>query len=582
LACVLLTASAMQYLALATDYDGTLATHGAVQPHVLASLQKARDMGRRLVLVTGRVWPELQAVFPEYRVFHRIVAENGALLIDPETAEQTLLGAAPSEQFVERLQQQHVEPLSVGRVIVATWEPWQNVVLEAIRDLGLELQVIFNKGAVMVLPSGVNKASGLSAALLQLGISRHNCIGVGDAENDHALLQQCELGVAVANAIPMLREIADFTTLGDRGDGVVELIEEWLDSDLRQRERKHGRVSVVLGHTPEGEPYTVPSQGSNVLVCGRSGSGKSSLTSALLEQLTEAEYQYCLLDPEGDFQTSSGRVVMGDAEHRPDPAEVVKALAVTPANVVANLLGVPLEERPAFANVLLKQLKQHQESFGRPHWVVIDEAHHMLPHDTTIVASELHESSSSSVLVTVHPEHLHTSELERIDTVVVVGTSPHAAMEELGRARGLAIPFIPGLSKEGPPPGQVLVWSRARPSELVTLNVLESRQERRRHQRKYAVGELGPDKSFYFRGPSGALNLRAHNLALFMQMADGVDPETWSYHLERNDYSTWLRDAVKDSALADEVREIETSPAEPEASRTLVRKAIDRRYTLPA
>ncbi|HTV19716.1 MAG TPA: HAD-IIB family hydrolase, partial [Polyangiaceae bacterium] len=161
----------MRYLALASDYDGTLATHGAVPPHVLAGLQRARDAGRRLVLVTGRVWPELQAVFPEYKVFHRIVAENGALLIDPETGEQTLLGATPAPAFVERLRGIGVEPLSVGKVIVATWEPWQHAVLGAIRDLGLELQVIFNKGAVMVLPSGVNKASGLSAALSQLGIS---------------------------------------------------------------------------------------------------------------------------------------------------------------------------------------------------------------------------------------------------------------------------------------------------------------------------------------------------------------------------------------------------------------------------
>ena len=569
----------MRYLALATDYDGTLATHGEVPPHVLAALQRARDAGRRLVLVTGRVWPELQAVFPQYKVFHRIVAENGALLIDPETSEQTLLGATPPEAFIERLRALHVEPISIGKVIVATWEPWQHAVLGAIRDLGLELQVIFNKGAVMVLPSGVNKASGLCAALSQLGISRHNCIAVGDAENDHALLEQSQLGVAVANSIPMLKERADWTTLGERGDGVVELIDEWLQSDLSARTPRHGRVHLTLGRRESGEAYTVPLQGARLLLCGRSGAGKSTLTSALLEQLTEAEYQYCLIDPEGDFQTSPGRVVMGDAEHRPDPAEVVKALAVTPANVVVNLLGVPLEERPAFAALLLKQLAHHQDVYGRPHWVVIDEAHHMLSNTTDVKVAELHEESSGTLLVTVHPSHLHPSELSRIDTVVVVGTSPRESLDELAAARGLDLPPLEEPALE---PGQIVVWSRQQPFELVKLAGLESREERRRHQRKYAVGELGPDKSFYFRGPTGALNLRAHNLALFLQMADGVDPETWSYHLERNDYSTWLRDAVKDSELAEEVLQIEGEPSAPEQSRALVRKAIDRRYTLPA
>ena len=99
----------MRYLALATDYDGTLATHGTVPADALAALRRARDAGRRLILVTGRVWPELQAIFPEYRVFHRIVAENGALLIDPETGEQTLLGATPPEAFIERLHAAGVE-----------------------------------------------------------------------------------------------------------------------------------------------------------------------------------------------------------------------------------------------------------------------------------------------------------------------------------------------------------------------------------------------------------------------------------------------------------------------------------------
>jgi hypothetical protein len=569
----------MRYLALATDYDGTLATHGQVEPSVLSALQRARDSGRQLVLVTGRIWPELQAVFPAYKVFHRIVAENGALLIDPETSEETLLGEAPPARFVERLLELGVEPPAVGRVIVATWEPHQTAVLAAIRELGLELQVIFNKGAVMVLPSGINKASGLSAALAELGISRHNCVSVGDAENDHALLEQSALGVAVQNAIPMLKERADWVTERDHGEGVLELVEEWLASDLSRRLPARNRARLVLGHTRGGEAFSIPAQGSKLLLCGSSGSGKSTLTSALLEQLTEQEYQYCVIDPEGDFQTSPGRVVMGDTQHAPDPTEVVKALAVTPANVVVNLLFVPLEERAAFAGVLLKQLKHHQERFGRPHWVVIDEAHHMFGKDSDVKATDLHEESSSLLLVTVHPKHVQQTELELVDTVVIVGNAPRETLGELVTARGLGIPLP---AEETLPPGTALVWSRERPSELITLSMVEPRQERRRHQRKYAVGELGPDKSFYFRGPEGALNLRAHNLALFLQMADGVDPETWSYHLERSDYSTWLREAVKDEDLADEVRRIESIGAPPDESRAQVRQAIDRRYTLPA
>ena len=101
--------------------------------------------------------------------------------------------------------------------------------LETIRDLGLELQVIFNKGAVMVLPAGVNKASGLVAALDELGLSPHNVVGVGDAENDHAFLAACECAVAVANALPTIKERADHVTAGEDGDGVRELIDALIE-----------------------------------------------------------------------------------------------------------------------------------------------------------------------------------------------------------------------------------------------------------------------------------------------------------------------------------------------------------------
>src|SRR4051812_2828266 len=187
----------MRYLALCTDYDGTLATEGTVFPETAASLKRLLASKRRLVLVTGRELDELQEVCPDLNLFEYVVAENGALLYEPSTGKETPLAQRPPDAFVAALRARGVGPISVGRVIVATWEPHETVVLETIKDHGLELQVIFNKGAVMVLPAGVNKASGLAAALKRMGLSPHNAVGIGDAENDHALLGMCECGVAV-------------------------------------------------------------------------------------------------------------------------------------------------------------------------------------------------------------------------------------------------------------------------------------------------------------------------------------------------------------------------------------------------
>jgi len=180
----------MRYLLLATDYDGTIASQGKVDENTLAALQHVLASGRKLVLVTGRHLPDLKNVFPKLELFQRVVAENGALLYRPETREEKLLCEPPPQNLLARLQEMKV-PFSVGRGIVATWEPHEDMVLKAIHELGLELQVIFNKGAVMVLPSGVNKATGLKAALDELGISPHNVVGFGDAENDHAFLSTC-------------------------------------------------------------------------------------------------------------------------------------------------------------------------------------------------------------------------------------------------------------------------------------------------------------------------------------------------------------------------------------------------------
>ncbi|TIX75382.1 MAG: HAD-IIB family hydrolase, partial [Mesorhizobium sp.] len=192
----------MYALALATDYDGTLAENGIVSDATRAALGRLKETGRKLIMVTGRELADLESVFPELGIFDKVVAENGALVYTPASKEERILAPAPPAEFVDRLMIRKIAPLSIGRSVVATREPNETIVLEVIKDLGLELEIIFNKGAVMVLPSGVNKATGLAAALEDLGLSAHNVVGIGDAENDHAFLRAVGFGVAVANALP--------------------------------------------------------------------------------------------------------------------------------------------------------------------------------------------------------------------------------------------------------------------------------------------------------------------------------------------------------------------------------------------
>lgn len=234
----------MRYLALACDYDGTLAQDGSVLETTMVALKNLLATGRKLVLVTGRELAELLSIFPGVDLFERVVAENGALLYNPDTREVKVLAEGPPPVFVDALRLRKVIPISVGRVIVATWKPHETAVLEAIRDLGLELQVIFNKDAVMVLPASVSKATGLVNALQEMKLSAHDVIGVGDAENDHAFLAMCACAVAVGNALPTVKDRVDLVTRADHGRGVEELIAHLLDNDLEDvPEREHDQAA---------------------------------------------------------------------------------------------------------------------------------------------------------------------------------------------------------------------------------------------------------------------------------------------------------------------------------------------------
>jgi hydroxymethylpyrimidine pyrophosphatase-like HAD family hydrolase len=286
----------MRYMALACAYDGTLARDGHVDAETVAALEQVRASGRQLLLVTGREVDDLLQVCPHTHLFDRIVAENGAVLYTPRSGTARPLGERPPKAFVMALRARDVRPISVGRVMVTTWHPHEHTVLATMRDLGLELQVIFNKGAVMVLPAGVNKATGLRAALAELGLSPHNVVSIGDAENDHAFLSLCECAVAVANAVPLLQERADWVTQRDHGGGVIECIAQLLSSDLRERAPQLARHAIPLGRRAEGQevrlqPYR------NVLLAGSSQGGKTTLASGICERLMERGYQVCIIDP---------------------------------------------------------------------------------------------------------------------------------------------------------------------------------------------------------------------------------------------------------------------------------------------
>lgn len=456
----------MRYLALAADYDGTLALNGRVDDATIAALQRLRGTGRRILLVTGREPGELLSLFDPTDLCELVVAENGGVLYHPATKRIEPLADAPPEPFVAALRARHVNPLSVGHTIVATWTPNETVVLDVIRDLGLELHVIFNKGAVMVLPAAVNKASGLTAALGRLALSPHNVVAVGDGENDHSMLTLAECGCAVANAVPMLRATADWALTRDHGAGVAELIDALAANDLA--DRPPARHAFLLG-TRGRDAVTITPCSTNLLVAGSPGSGTSALVAGLLERVAARKYQLCVVDPDGDYEALPQAMVLGGPEHPPIAAEVPTALETPEANVVVRLRGLPLHDRPGFVAGLLPRLQALRAATGRPHWVLVGDAHQLLPAGwepaPTVVAREL----TGMIYVTVSPEAVEPALLGTVHVAAALGAAPDETLRRFAAAIGDA---PPPPSAAPLAPGQALVWRRTSGEAPFVLDVV--------------------------------------------------------------------------------------------------------------
>ena len=568
----------MRYLALVTDFDGTLTTHDGLSAEAEAALGRLRVSGRRVVLATGRRLADLLAICPRPQVFDMIVAENGAILFDPATREITQLAEPPPEALLEELRARGVEPLEIGEIIVATHAPHRRTVQDVIWELGLEAQVIGNRNAVMVLPAGVNKGSGLQHALRELGLSRHEVVGIGDAENDHSFLARCECAVAVADAAPAIKEIAAFVTESANGEGVIELIDELISNDLARMAGRLPQHWVLLGQRLDGTPVPLLPYGRNVLVAGSSGGGKSTFTAGIVERLIEKDYQVCIVDPEGDYTTMREVVAIGSHARTPGIEEVMAILEDPKISISINLLGTPVADRPGFFAELAPSLQALRARTGRPHWIVVDEAHHLLPSTWGHAGAVLPQRLQETLLVTVHPEHVASEILKPIDVVVAIGQSPEQTLERFARVTGR--PFIPPEELDDEP-GRAAAWLLADGEPPFMMEPKPSRTERIRHHRKYAAGNLRWH-SFYFRGPDRRHNLRAQNLVVFCQIAQGIDEETWVYHLRRGDYSRWFRHAVRDEILAAETERVERrDDIEPWQTREIIRKLVDARYTLP-
>ena len=115
-----------------------------------------------------------------------------------------------------------------GMAMAATWSQNEGTVLEISDQHNYFPTLDWNKLALLILPTGANKGSGLKRLLEQCELSSETLMAFGDGENDRSLLAIADTAVAVYDAVPSLQEMAHVVSKNPGPSGVIEILQDLL------------------------------------------------------------------------------------------------------------------------------------------------------------------------------------------------------------------------------------------------------------------------------------------------------------------------------------------------------------------
>lgn len=550
--------------AIGFDLDGTLTDGSVLSAEAMTATAAARERGIAVVLVTGRILCELREEFPDLpERFDAVVAENGAVLQYGDSLHD--LAAPVDEVLFEALVSEAKVPVRRGRVILATERALFGTVMRDLDRLGLDCQLLRNRSALMVLPAGISKGTGFLAALEHLGISPHNAIAIGDAENDLAFLEAAELGVAVASSVSSLKRHADLVLTESGGRALAAFLNgPVVNGEQAVHPQRH---RVTIGQFDDGLPATVPGAQANIMICGDTGSGKSYLAGLLVERWVESGYSVLVVDMEGDY-ISLGQlpdIVVLSAPALPTARELSTLLAHPAKSVVLDLSALSGPDKATYLTSLRAVLETERAARGVPHWILVEEAQTSLSAGG-VGAEVFRPGDLGYCLVTYQPDALAVGTRTAIDiTLTVTGAPP--------------------VPSQGPAIGSTALYSEA--GATPRSMIVEHRQTpHRRHWQKYVTEPLPSRLWFHFRTADGQDAGTARNIAEFDTMLELADAVVVENHLLRGDFSRWLTGAIQDRDLAAVAAATERDFAahrsvEVERAREHLRTQVQARYYPP-
>ena len=575
----------MRLSAIALDYDGTIARDDVLDPAVREAIAMARAAGITVLLVTGRILDELRRVAGDLHFVDGVVAENGAVVHFPHSAHTSAIAPPVPPAFIAELQRREV-PHREGHCLVDADAADAPALLDAIRALELPLVLIFNAGRVMVLSQGVSKATGLRTMLDTLRHSPHNLVAVGDAENDHTLLQYAGLGAAVSWGSAALREAADAVIDGSGPPGVASYIRTLAEAG-RVPVPRRARRRLRLGYTHDGREFALAARGRNVLVAGDAKSGKSWVTGLLCEQLILQGYCLCVIDPEGDYRSLEGLpgvTVLGGEDPPPSLRELQSALRYPDRSIVIDLSRLRQDEKIEYTRAVLPAINKIRRDTGLPHRIVLDEAHYFL-HDSD-APRLLDLDANGYTVVTYWASRLPQALLAATEVMIVTRESSATEVEALRQWCSTCT---------GVDPARWSILSHLKTAQAVALPVTEEAggdlrlftlgprlTPHVRHREKYVDVPVSESRAFVFAATDHRGSRRVRTLRELVDVLDHT-PNLDAY-LNRNDLSRWIRDVFGDHALAAELRALEDRHRATPASETVadIASRVRARYDLSA
>lgn len=542
---------------VALDLDGTVSIDGSPHPDTMDAIDAARLSGLTVILATGRIQAELEAEFPGLTDhFDALVLENGAVVVSGGRARAL---TPPLDPGLDQLLDERGVPFRRGKVLRALDGAFAPEAVRAVNELGLDHQVVHNRGAAMVLPAGVTKGTGLVAVLADARRSPHNAIGVGDAENDLALLDAAEVGIAVPDSVPSLLRRADVVLERGPGNGIPALLRsDLLDGTASLCPTRHW---VAVGFFDDDRAARVPGSQATVLVSGPPCSGKSYLAGLLAEQWMSAGYVVLVIDPEGDHAVLAelpNVQLVEMSPNGPEPVELLTTLTQALDSVVLDLSSLAPPARAEYVRRLLPATEAARVAYGLPHWVILDEAHLGGDPSGTPVRPVF---GPGYVLASYQLDQISHLIREDEPATVLVTHPPEQALGAMAPRRAtLTSPT-----------------ERERP-----FTVGQRRTAHVRHEHKYITQPLPSDRRFYFRTLSGK-PLVASTIPEFRTAIRKCETESLGFHIDRGDLSRWVTEILADAELGTQLARIELAVSEDhvrslERARQKMLRAITERY----